>query len=60
MVKRPYLKKLKETYRQKEKNKEEIEGVHNNTSALNKLPMAEVNILNETESFVRKFHFLTS
>ena len=60
MTKRLYLKKLKEAYRQKEKNKEEIDGVHNNTSALNKLPMAEVNILNEAESFVRKFHFSTS
>ena len=52
MTQRLYLKKLKEAYRQKEKNKEEIEGVLNNTSALNKLPMAEANIINEAESFV--------
>ena len=60
MTQRLYLKKLKEAYRQKEKNKEEIEGVLNNNSALNKLPMAEANIINEAESFVRKFHFSTS
>ena len=44
----------------KRKNKEEIEGVHDTTSTLNKQLMAKANFLKQTESFVRKLQFSIS